>query len=322
MRAVQVTKLEGPEAVELVDLPEPVPDADELLVDVDAAGLAFPDVLQTRGLYQYKPELPFTLGTEVAGVVRSAPPDSGFAPGDRVAGLCFNRGLTEVACVPVEQAFRLPAGMAMDQAAGLLFNDLTVHFVLRTRARLAPGETVLVHGAAGGIGVSVLRLAPALGAGRTIAVVSDEAKAAVAREAGANDVVLVDGWAKQVRELTGTGVDVVVDPVGGDRFTDSLRSLRPGGRLAVVGFTGGEIPTVKVNRLLLNNIDVVGAGWGPWWLPRPSYLREQWAELEPLYAAGAIRPLPLTVLPLEQAVDGLLAIERRQVAGKLVLTVR
>jgi NADPH2:quinone reductase len=322
MRAVQVTKLDGPEAVELVDLPEPVPAANELLVDVHAAGLAFPDVLQTRGLYQYMPELPFTLGTEVAGVVRSAPPETGFAVGDRVAGLCFNRGLAEAACVPAEQAFLLPPGMPMDEAAGLLFNDLTVHFVLRTRARLAPGETVLVHGAAGGIGVSALRLASALGAGRTIAVVSDEAKAAVARAAGADEVVLVDGWAKKVRDLAGAGVDLVVDPVGGDRFTDSLRSLRSGGRVAVVGFTGGEIPTVKVNRLLLNNIDVVGAGWGPWWLARPSYLREQWAELEPLYAAGAIRPLPLTVLPLEQAVDGLLAIGRRQVAGKLVLAVR
>ena len=322
MRTVQVTKLEGPEAVEFVDLPEPAPTAHELLVDVHAAGLAFPDVLQTRGLYQYMPELPFTLGTEVAGVVRSAPPESGFAAGDRVAGLCFNRGLAEVACVPVEQAFLLPSGMSMEQAAGLLFNDLTVHFVLRTRARLAPGETVLVHGAAGGIGVSALRLAPALGAGRTIAVVSDQAKAAVAREAGADEVVLVEGWAKKVRELAGAGVDLIVDPVGGDRFTDSLRSLRSGGRVAVVGFTGGEIPTVKVNRLLLNNIDVVGAGWGPWWLARPGFLHQQWAELEPLYAGGAIRPLPLTVLPLEQAVDGLLAIERRQVAGKLVLAMR
>jgi NADPH:quinone reductase len=322
MRAVQVTKLDGPEAVECVDIPEPVPTADELVVDVHAAGLAFPDVLQTRGLYQYKPELPFTLGAEVAGVVRTAPPRSGFVPGDRVAALALNRGLAEVACVPVEQTFRLPATMPMEQAAGLLFNDLTVHFVLRTRARMMPGETVLVHGAAGGIGVSTLRLARALGAGRTIAVVSDEAKAAVAREAGADDVVLLDGWAAQVREITGSGVDLIVDPVGGDRFTDSLRSLRPGGRVLVVGFTAGEIPTVKVNRLLLGNIDVMGAAWGAWWMARPSYLTEQWAELEPLYAAGTIRPLPLTVLPLERAVEGLLAIDRRQVMGKVVLALR
>jgi NADPH2:quinone reductase len=322
MRAVQVTKLDGPEAVELVDVPEPVPGPDELVVEVHAAGLAFPDVLQTRGLYQLRPELPFTLGSEVAGVVRTAPEGSGFAAGDRVAGLCLNRGLADVACVPVGQAFRLPASVPMEQAAGLLFNDLTVHFVLRTRARMAPGETVLVHGGAGGIGVSVLRLAPALGAGRTIAVGSDEEKAAVAREAGADEVVLVEGWAKKVRELTEKGVDLIVDPVGGDRFTDSLRSLRPGGRVLVVGFTAGEIPTVKVNRLLLNNIDVMGAAWGEWWWTHPGYLAEQWAELEPLYAAGSIRPLPLTVLPLEQAVEGLLAIDRRQVKGKVVVAVR
>lgn len=322
MRAVQVTKLDGPEAVELVDISEPEPAADEIVVEVHAAGLAFPDVLQTRGLYQYMPEVPFTLGTEVAGTVRSAPADSGFAPGDRVAGLCFNRALADVACVPLSQAFRLPDAMPLEQAAGLLFNDLTVHFVLRTRARMAPGETVLAHGAGGGIGVSVLRLAPALGATRTIAVVSNDAKAAVARAAGASDVVLVDGWAAKVKELTGAGVDLIVDPVGGDRFTDSLRSLRAGGRVMVVGFTGGEIPTVKVNRLLLNNIDVMGAGWGSWWMARPGYLQEQWAELEPLYAAGTIPPLPLTVLPLERAVDGLRALDRRQALGKVVLTLR
>jgi NADPH2:quinone reductase len=239
-----------------------------------------------------------------------------------VAALCFNRALADVACAPVSQTFRIPDAMATEQAAGLLFNDLTVHFVLRTRARLVPGETVLVHGAAGGIGVSTLRLAPALGAGRVIAVVSDEAKAAVARAAGASDVVGLDGWAKTVRELTGSGVDIVVDPVGGDRFTDSLRSLRAGGRLMVVGFTGGEIPTVKVNRLLLNNIDVMGAGWGPWWMSHPGYLQEQWAELQPLYAGGTIPPLPLTLLPLERAVEGLLAIDRRQAAGKVVVTLR
>ncbi len=322
MRAVQVTKLDGPEAVELVEIAEPTPAAGEVVIDVHAAGLAFPDVLQTRGLYQYMPDLPFTVGTEVAGTIRTAPDGSGLGAGDRVAALCFNRALADVACVPVSQVFRIPAGMAMEQAAGLLFNDLTVHLVLRTRAQMQPGETVLVHGAAGGIGVSTLRLAPALGASRVIAVVSDEAKAAVARTAGASDVVFVEGWAKAVRELTDGGVDIVVDPVGGDRFTDSLRSLRGGGRLMVVGFTGGEIPTVKVNRLLLNNVDVRGAGWGPWWMARPGYLQEQWAELEPLYAAGAIGPLPLTVLPLERAVDGLVAIDRREAAGKVVVTLR
>ena len=163
--------------------------------------------------------------------------------------------------------FKLPDSVSFEAGAGLLFNDLTVHFALRTRGRLRRGETVLVHGAAGGIGTSTLRLAPAFGAARTIAVVSTEDKVDVARAAGATDVVLADGFKDAVKELTdGRGVDIVVDPVGGDRFTDSLRSLAPGGRLLVIGFTGGEIPTVKVNRLLLNNVDAVGVGWGAWTL--------------------------------------------------------
>ena len=173
----------------------------------------------------------------------------------------------------------------------MLFNDLTVYFALTVRGRLQPGETVLVHGAAGGIGTSTLRLAPALGASRTIAVVSTEEKAEIATAAGATDVVLADGFKDAVKELTGgRGVDIVVDPVGGDRFTDSLRSLAPGGRLLVIGFTGGEIPTVKVNRLLLNNIDVVGVGWGAWTATHPDALAEQWAGLEELLTSGRLSP--------------------------------
>lgn len=182
---------------------------------------------------------------------------------------------------------------------------------------------MLVHGAAGGIGTSALRLAPALGAARTIAVVSTEEKAEIARAAGASDVVLVDGFRDAVKELTdGRGVDVVVDPVGGDRFTDSLRSLAVGGRLLVVGFTGGEIPTVKVNRLLLNNVDVIGAGWGAWTFSHPGYLQEQWAELQPLLASGAVPAPQPDVYPLEQAAAAIASLENRSAKGKVVLTLR
>ncbi len=199
--------------------------------------------------------------------------------------------MAEVVALQPERLFKLPDSISFQAGAGLLFNDLTVHFALRTCGRLRDGESVLVHGAAGGIGTSSLRLAPAFGAARTIAVVSNEDKAEVARAAGASDVVLAEGFKDAVKELTGgRGVDVVVDPVGGDRFTDSLRSLAPGGRLLVVGFTGGEIPTVKVNRLLLNNVDVVGVGWGAWTMTHPGYLAEQWAELEPLLASGSVAP--------------------------------
>ncbi|MGA9374436.1 MAG: zinc-binding dehydrogenase, partial [Mycobacterium sp.] len=203
------------------------------------------------------------------------------------------------------------------------FNDLTVHCALRTRGRLAEGETVLVHGAAGGIGTSTLRLAPAFGAARTIAVVSTEDKGEVARAAGASDVILADGFREAVKELTGgRGADIVLDPVGGDRFTDSLRSLAPAGRLLVVGFTGGEIPTVKVNRLLLNNLDVIGVGWGSWSATHPGYLAEQWAELAPLLASGAVSAPEPIVYPLEHAGEAIASLENRTAKGKVVLKLR
>lgn len=324
MRAAQITRLDGPDSVRVAEVDEPAGDADAVLIDVHAAGVAFPDALLTRGLYQYKPDLPFTPGAEIAGVVRSAPADAHVKAGDRVLGLTMlSGGMAEVVALPAERVFALPDGVSFEAGAGILFNDLTVQFALRTRGRLAKGETVLVHGAAGGIGTSALRLAPALGAARTIAVVSTEAKAEIARAAGASDVVLADGFRDAVKELTdGRGVDIVVDPVGGDRFTDSLRSLAVGGRLLVIGFTGGEIPTVKVNRLLLNNVDVVGAGWGAWTFSHPGYLQEQWAELQPLLASGAVPAPQPEVYPLEQAAQAIASLENRSAKGKVVLNLR
>lgn len=164
---------------------------------------------------------------------------------------------------------------------------------------------------------------PAFGAKRTIAVVSSEAKADVARAAGATHVVLADGFKDEVKKLMdGRGVDIVVDPVGGDRVTDSLRSLAPGGRLLVVGFTGGDIPNIKVNRLLLNNVDAVGVGWGAWAGTHPGYLQEQWAELEPLLASGVVSAPDPVVYPLERAADAIASLEERTAAGKVVVTVR
>jgi NADPH:quinone reductase len=222
MRAVRVTRLDGPDAVEVAEVDEP---AGDVVVEVHAAGVAFPDALLTRGLYQYKPDPPFTLGAEIAGVIRSAPPDAHVQPGDRVVGLTMLiGGMAEVAVLSLDRVFKLPDNVTFEAGAGLLFNDLTVYFALTVRGRLQHGETVLVHGAAGGIGTSTLRLAPVLGASRTIAVVSTQDKVEVAAAAGATDVVLADGFKDAVKELTGgRGVDVVVDPVGGDRFTDSLR---------------------------------------------------------------------------------------------------
>ncbi len=322
MRAAQLTRLDGPDGVEVGEIDEPT--GDGVIVDVHAAGAAFPDALLTRGLYQYRPDPPFVLGAEIAGVVRSAPADAPVKAGDRVVGLTMlTGGMAEVAVLAPDRVFKLPDNVSFTAGAGLLFNDLTVYFALTVRGRLHEGETVLVHGAAGGIGTSALRLAPVLGASRVIAVVSSEDKADIARAAGATDVVLADGFKDAVKELTGgRGVDVVVDPVGGDRFTDSLRSLAPGGRLLVIGFTGGEIPTVKVNRLLLNNVDVVGVGWGAWAGKHPGALTEQWAELEKLLASGKLPPPEPVVYPLEEAAAAIASMENRTAKGKVVLRVR
>ena len=324
MRAIQIAELDGPRAAKLVEIDEPAADGNSVLVEVHAAGVAFPDALQSRGLYQYKPEMPYTPGAEVAGVVRSAPDGAHVRPGDRVAGLTMLCGaMAEVVALQPERVFPLPDSVSFEAGAGILFNDLTVQFALCERGRLAPGETVLVHGAAGGIGTSTLRLAPAFGAGRTIAVVSTEDKADVARAAGATDVVLADGFKDAVKELTGgRGVDIVGDPVGGDRFTDSLRSLAPGGRLLVVGFTGGDIPTVNVNRLLLNNVDAVGVGWGAWTMTHPGYLQQQWAELEPLLATGQVAAPEPVVYPLERAAEAIASLEDRSARGKVVVAIR
>jgi len=322
MRAVRVTALDGPQSLQIAEVDEPA--GDGIVIDVHAAGVAFPDALLTRGLYQYRPDRPFTLGAELAGVVRSAPPGAHVGPGDRVAGLTMLGGaMAETAVLDAERVFPLPGNVSFEAGAGLLFNDLTVYFALAVRGRLAAGETVLVHGGAGGIGTSTLRLAPALGAARVIAVVSTEEKADVARAAGATDVVLADGFKDAVAELTGgRGVDVVMDPVGGDRFTDSLRSLAPAGRLLVVGFTGGEIPTVKVNRLLLNNIDVVGVGWGAWILTHPGALAEQWEGLSALLSSGRLAPPQPEVYPFEDAAAAVASLEDRTARGKVVLRIR
>ncbi|HEX3546826.1 MAG TPA: NADPH:quinone oxidoreductase family protein [Mycobacterium sp.] len=323
MRAIQIARLDGPQAAEVVEIDEPDGDG-AVVIDVHAAGVAFPDALQSRGLYQFKPEMPYTPGAEIAGVVRSAPDGAHVKAGDRVCGLTMLSGaMAEVVALPPDRVFKLPDSVSFEAGAGLLFNDFTVHHALLTRGRLAEGEAVLVHGAAGGVGTSTLRLAPAWGASRTIAVVSTEDKIPVATAAGATDVVLAEGFKDAVKELTnGRGVDIIVDPVGGDRFTDSLRSLAPGGRLLVIGFTGGEIPTIKVNRLLLNNVDAVGVGWGAWSLTHPGYLHEQWAVLEPLLASGKVSAPQPVVYPLERAAEAIASLEDRTAKGKVVVKLR
>ena len=201
-------------------------------------------------------------------------------------------------------------------------NYLTAQFALETRAQVREGETVLVHGAAGGVGTASLQVAKGYGA-RTIAVVSTPEKADFVRGLGADEAVLVDGFLPAVKELTdGRGVDVVVDVVGGDLMTDSLRSLGTQGRLLVVGFTGGAIPEVRVNRLLLNNIDVRGVGWGAFAMARAGYMRRQWDALLPMIGSGVVDPPVGTTYPLEEVGRALTDLEQRAVLGKTVLLLR
>jgi NADPH2:quinone reductase len=322
MHAARITSLDGPSAVTVDDVPEPVRGEGEVLVDVREAGVSFPDVLLSRGLYQMKPELPFVPGAECAGIVREAPEGSEFAVGDRVAAFPVFGSFAETVSVPSDFVFPIPDSLSFRAAAAVPMNYLTVHFALTRRGHLEPGETVLVHGAAGGVGTAAIQYAKALGA-RVIAVASTDEKAHVARDAGADEAVLADGFLAAVKDLTGgRGVDLVVDPVGGDRFTDSLRSLAVEGRILVIGFTAGEIPTVKVNRLLLGNTSVVGVAWGAFWHREPGYVRRQWDELLPLLADGRLDPPLGSSHPLADVAEALRELDERRATGKVTLSVR
>ena len=320
MRSVKVTSLDGPASVTVTEAPEPEPDPEQLLVEVKALGISWPDLLQTKGEYQIKPEVPFQLGVDFAGVVRSAPDGSGFSSGDRVACVLPYGGGAELVAVHKDSVFPLPSSLSFEQGAALPMNYLTAEFALGTRAGLQPDETVLVNGAAGGVGTATIQVAKGMGA-RVIGVVSTDQKASVARSAGADETVLVDGFRDAVKELTGgQGVDVVVDVVGGDSMTDYLRSLGPLGRLLVIGFTGGSIPQVKVNRLLLNNIDVRGVGWGAYAMLRPGFMRAQWDRLVPMIESGAVNPPLGPVRPVDEIGQALTDMDSRRTLGKSVVT--
>lgn len=318
MRAAQVTSFSGSSGVTVNDVPEPSLSPGQVLIDVHAVGVAFPDLLLSKGEYQLRPELPFTLGIDFAGtIVESA---EGFDVGQRVVGVLPHGGASERVASVAAFTFALPDSVSFEAAAAIPANYLTAHFALMERGGLKAGETVLVHGAAGGVGTATIQVAKGFGA-RVIAVVSTAEKGDVARRAGADEVVLLKGFRDAVRALG--GADIVVDVVGGDAFLDSLRSLKPLGRLLVVGFAAGQgIPEVKVNRLLLNNIDVRGVGWGEYAMATPGYMQQQWAALVPLMEDGVIAPPIGATYPLEEFGRALADLEARRTLGKSVVLVR
>src|SRR5918993_3992422 len=325
MRAVQVVTPTGPSDVEVREVDPPAQGHDDVLVEVHSVGVAFPDLLLSRGEYQFKPEPPFTLGVDFAGVVLDpgAPESSGFTVGQRVAGVNLNGGAAEQVANPVVFTFPLADELSYDEGAALPMNYLTALFALEERGGLRDRETVLVHGAAGGVGTATLQVAKGLGA-RTIAVVSTEEKAAFARAAGADEVIVGPDFREEARALTGgKGGDVVLDVVGGDAFTDSLRCLAEQGRVLVVGFAAGQgIPEVKVNRLLLGNVDVRGVGWGAYAMTRPGYLQRQWHRLAPMIESGVVEPPIGATYDLADFGRALVDMDERRTLRKSVVRLR
>ena len=320
MRAHQITSLTGPDGVRWAEVPEPEPGPGGVVIDVVAAGVSFADLLQSRGAYQMQVGLPYTPGMDAAGVVRSAAPGLGFTPGQRVAVLLPYGCWQEVISAPADRVLPLPEQMTFEAGAAAPLNDLTALFALARRARAQAGETLLVHGAAGGVGTASIQLGRALGL-RTVAVVSDEARREFALRCGAHHAVLSDGWLAAVRELLGERpADIVLDPVGGDRMTDSLRSLGPEGRLLVVGFAEGEIPVVKVNRLLLGNTGVLGSASREFFDQHPEAVAELWAQATGLRRTSARPDPPVQPYPFADAQAALRAIAGRTAMGKVVLS--
>jgi NADPH2:quinone reductase len=324
MQAIVVRELTGPDAAAVATVPDPPPAGPRgrLLIEVHAVGLGFRDVLIVEGAYQEVPPTPFVPGGEVAGIVREAPSGSRVRPGDRVAAVTgLGGGLCELAVANPQWVVRLPDACSFTTGAALMINYSTAWFAV-DQCSVTSGETVLIQGAAGGVGTAAIELARAAGA-TCIAVVSTDEKEHVARRLGAGHVVRADGpWLEEVRGITrGRGVDVVIDPVGGDRFSDSLRSLRVGGRLAVVGFAGGSIPEVKLNRLLLRSASLHGIELSAFSREHPETGERAMRELEHLLERGALHPLVGEVVPFAAAREALRTVRERRVLGKAVVEV-
>jgi len=325
MKAMLCTALGPPEHLTLTDVPHlPLGDRD-VRIGVHAAGVNFPDLLIIRGLYQFKPELPFAPGAEVAGeVLETGAAVTGVTPGDRVIGMTRWNGFAEEAVVPIDRCLTMPRSMDPIVASGLAMTYGTCYHALVQRGGLRTGETLLVHGAAGGIGTAAVDIGQCLGA-RVIATGgNDEKLMALRRHYGVEHVVNYvsdPAWKDQVKALTnGHGADVICDPVGGDVFEQSLRCINWEGRLLVIGFTSGTIPSARANLVLLKGCSVLGVFWGAFIRRDPATNRANFAQLFAWHQEGRLRPLIARTLPLEQAAEALRLVERRVVVGKIILT--
>jgi NADPH:quinone reductase len=321
MKALVARELSGPAGLQFTDVDDPddVAGDDSIIVDVGAAGVSFPDLLLLRGEYQMRLEPPFIPGMEIAGTVRSAPYESEFAPGQRVTALSMLGGWAQQVAVPQASAMRTPDDLDDAEAVALLGNYQTMYFALAKRGQLRPGETVLVLGSAGGVGTAAVQIAKALGA-RVIAMMHRPQALDFVTSLGADVVLpLTDGWLQAVKDHTdGRGVDLVVDPIGGEAFDDAVRALDTEGRLLVIGFAAGGIPTVKVNRLLLRNVSVVGVGYGEYVNRKPGSQSVFEFGVGQLVKAGLRPPTPVRY-PLAEGSAALQSLADGGVLGKVVL---
>lgn len=318
MRALQISQFGTSPQLRSVPVPQPGPG--EVLLRTAACGLNFADLLMIEGRYQDMPALPFTLGLEVAGTVEAIGPGvTGFACGTRVAAVPGSGGLADYVCIPAARCVVLPESMSFVQAASFQIAYGTAHLALDHRARLQPGETLLVLGAAGGVGLTAVEIGKHMGA-RVIASARGPDRLAVAQRAGAD--VLIDSDTPDLRAdlRAAGGVDVVFDAVGGPAFLQALRATRPEGRLLCIGFAGGDVPQIPANLLLVKNLSVIGLYWGGYLGFRPQVLTSSMATLFTWFENGILTPHVSEVLDLDRAAEGLDLLRGRKATGKVVIT--
>ncbi|MFY0596211.1 MAG: NADPH:quinone oxidoreductase family protein [Cognatishimia sp.] len=318
MRAFQVRNHD--QVPQIVDLPVPEPRGDQIRLKIEACGLNFADLLMQKGTYQDTPELPFVAGMEVAGTVDAVGSEThGLKIGDRVAVFGGQGGLAEYGCFVSNRAVALPDSMSFKDAAAFQIAYGTSHVALDYKARLQPGETLLVLGAAGGVGLTAVEIGKLMGA-KVIACARGAEKLAIAKQAGADH--LIDAKTEDIREVVKSlgGADVVYDPVGGDQWKAAFRSANPDARLLPIGFASGDVPKIPANHMLVKNLTVIGVYWGGYLQFKPSVVTESLSELFSWYDAGKLKPHVSHSLPLDQAAEGMELLRARKSTGKVVIT--
>lgn len=323
MKAWRVHAWGEPEALRLENVPVPEPAAGQVRIRVYAAALNFFDILQIQGKYQIKPPFPFIPGAEISGVVDALGEGvSAFAPGERVLAFAYEGAFCEYALADQNRVFSIPPAMDFPEAAAFPIVYHTSYFALSHRTRVTEGEWLLVHAGASGVGMSAIQLGRAFGA-RVIATAGSEEKLKFCRRQGAIETLNYreDAWVERVKEITGgRGAAIIYDPVGGDVFDLSTKCIAPEGRLLVIGFASGRIPSIAANRVLLKNIAVAGVLWGGYVQQNPGYIAEAQRALEDLYSGGKIKPEVGALYPFASAPTALRDLSMRKIAGKTVMT--